>query len=430
MPDMGLRLGFLFHRIPKAKTGELPDRFLLLRDGDIGWAGLDDVYLDEDSAAQIIARFKEQSVQVPIDYEHATISVDKGTTTKAPAAGWIRGLEYIEGEGLYATDVEWTDEAAEEIGEKEYKYISPVIFTSDETGEIIGFHSCALTNKPRTKGQMELLAATDRFAATLTLGGATMPKKKANKGAVTGKAGVMQLIAKTLAAQDEETPEYPAISDDQQAIGDLIEALKGAGMDLADDAPLAEVLAAAIALIEGGTTEEEEAPQEASEKAKAEGKKEKTATEEITSETTEMATQRCKALAFDAVNDRLKVLEADREKGRIDALVNEQIKAGKILPDNADAIKAARALAAKDEKIFTALYGSMVAICPPGETMHEGSTSGAFNRRIKVIKAACKEHDDTGGACAFGAAKRHHINASLMDEGLAVLTDDEAEKYA
>jgi phage I-like protein len=431
---MALRVGFLFHRIELAKTGDLPDRFLLLRDGDIGWANLEDVELDEDSARQIIARFRDQAVQVPIDYEHATLAVDRGTSDKAPAAGWIRGLQYIEDDGLYATDVEWTEQAKSEIEEREYKYISPVIVTDDESGAITAFHSAALTNKPRTKGQVELLAAADRLADTLNQGVKTMPKgkKKTENKKPAALVGARQLIATRLAGQEDEIPEYPAISDDQKAIGDLIEALKAAGMDIADDAPLAEVLAAAIAAIEGGAAPEEQAPPE---EGSDQPKPDKTPQSDgepkpEADETVEEATMRLKAAHFDKLTAQVGELMADKQRAQVDALIGEQIEAGKLLPDDAETLKAARGLAAKDPTTFKTLYASVPPIAPPGETIYEGSTASVTSQRGKIIRQASREYDASKGNCAAGAAKKYYLNASLKEEGLDPLTDIEAEKFA
>ncbi len=74
-------------------------------------AGLPDGWhLDDASAAQVIASAQAQQDQFLIDYEHQTLySEDNGA--KAPAAGWFSALEWRPGDGLYATDVAWTDYA-------------------------------------------------------------------------------------------------------------------------------------------------------------------------------------------------------------------------------------------------------------------------------------------------------------------------------
>ena len=431
-----LRVGFLFHRIKTPETGKLPDRFLLLQDGDINWAGLEDVELTEESAKQIIARFKDQDVQIPIDYEHQTLGGEYSSPSgQAPAAGWIKGLQYVDGEGLYATDVEWTGEAQAQIEKQNYKYISPVIVSDKKSGVVISFHSAALTNKPKTKGQQELLAAADRLAETLNTGVTKMPKPNKAKGkdAAGTLVGARQLIATTLAGQGEEgMPEFPAISDDQKAIGDLIEALKAKGADLADDAPLAEVLAAAIAAIEGGAAPEGEVEGEGE---GGEAGSDDSKSDETTEtpkpegdETVEQATFRVKAAAYDKMNPRLAVLEADKQTSRVDGMVAEQVKAGKLLPDDVETVKAARLIAAKEPGAFKTLYGSMVPIAPPGETAYEGVAATPGSIRAKVIRQAASEHDKSKGRCAFGAAKKFHVAAALLDEGLDPLTDGELEK--
>jgi len=105
----------------------------------------------------IVENFNAQSLRLPIDYEHMTIWGDK-----APAAGWIISL-MIEVEKLIG-EVEWTNEAREEILEKKYLYLSPVLQNDtidSKTGNNIGWtlHSAALTNKPFLEELGEVKAA-------------------------------------------------------------------------------------------------------------------------------------------------------------------------------------------------------------------------------------------------------------------------------
>ena len=155
---MTLGIGFCSIELGAGK-GKPPTRFLLLKDGDIGWSNLKGVKLDAEQAANIIEAFVTHGVDLVIDYEHATPAIDSGKRDKAPAAGWIKGLVYVKGEGLYADPVEWTEGAIDEIEKREYKYSSPVIVYDEDTLKIKRLHSVALTNKPRTIGQAELLAA-------------------------------------------------------------------------------------------------------------------------------------------------------------------------------------------------------------------------------------------------------------------------------
>ncbi len=98
-----------------------------------------------------------------IDYEHQTINtVENGHP--APAAGWIKHVEYIPEKGLFA-DVEWTDKAASMIAAREYRYVSAV-FTYDNDGYVLRLLHAAITNFPALDGLDELLAACSHFFTT------------------------------------------------------------------------------------------------------------------------------------------------------------------------------------------------------------------------------------------------------------------------
>ncbi|MCQ4171734.1 phage protease [Hafnia paralvei] len=102
-----------------------------------------------------------------IDYEHQTLHATKNGKP-APAAGFFHTLEWREGEGLFAINVEWTDAAAAMIANGEYRYISPV-FNFDESGHVRVIFHAALTNTPALDGMDEaMLAATSLLAAAST----------------------------------------------------------------------------------------------------------------------------------------------------------------------------------------------------------------------------------------------------------------------
>lgn len=118
--------------------------------------------LDAASAARLIAAAEARQTPFVIDYEHQTLN-SAGNGKPAPAAGWFSALEWIEGKGLFAVDVAWTDAAAAMIEAGEYKFISPV-FSYLPDGTITELHMAALTNYPAIDG-MEMLAAA-KFATT------------------------------------------------------------------------------------------------------------------------------------------------------------------------------------------------------------------------------------------------------------------------
>lgn len=79
------------------------------------------------------------------DYAHDTFDSKKPGAEKI-AAGWSELT--IKPDGLYATKIEWTPDAAKKIANKEFRYLSPAC--ADQNGEIVAVYNCALTNLPAT----------------------------------------------------------------------------------------------------------------------------------------------------------------------------------------------------------------------------------------------------------------------------------------
>jgi len=133
------------------------------RDGRPG--GVPGWTIDAAIAAQVIARAQQAVGDFVIDYEHQTLNAEKNGMD-APARGWWKGANMVwrEGQGLFATDIEWTDTAKAQIAAKEYRYISPVIAYDRATGEVRAILMAALTNYPAIDGLSALVAlAAARF---------------------------------------------------------------------------------------------------------------------------------------------------------------------------------------------------------------------------------------------------------------------------
>lgn len=113
-----------------------------------------------DAAGQALAaQVNAIAAQTPvvIDYEHQTLHKEQNGQP-APAAGWIKSVEWLAGKGLVST-VEWTDKARASIAANEYRYISPVITFDEDTGDVTGLHLAALTNHPALLGMDAVVAA-------------------------------------------------------------------------------------------------------------------------------------------------------------------------------------------------------------------------------------------------------------------------------
>jgi phage I-like protein len=119
--------------------------------------------LDASAAQRVIALSSSRSTPFVIDYEHQTLEAPT-SGQPAPAAGWFSQLEWREGEGLYAVDVEWTDRARSLIESDEYRYISPVFKFDHNTGLVRELLMAGVTNNPAIDGIADLAAA--RFMTT------------------------------------------------------------------------------------------------------------------------------------------------------------------------------------------------------------------------------------------------------------------------
>ncbi|MEW5722882.1 MAG: phage protease [Thermodesulfobacteriota bacterium] len=105
---------------------------------------------DDEAMREVLAEHQDKGVDIVVDYEHQT---HEGV--KAPAAGWIKALE-ARPDGLWGR-VEWTEEAAEYLRKREYRYLSPAFFVRESDRRVVALETVALTNYPATKNQKPLL---------------------------------------------------------------------------------------------------------------------------------------------------------------------------------------------------------------------------------------------------------------------------------
>jgi phage I-like protein len=108
--------------------------------------------VDEEGTRLAVEAFASHGTDLPVDYEHQTLGGSYASPNgQAPAAGWIKGLEVVPGEGLYAL-IEWTSPALTQLADKQYRYLSPVALVRRSDRKLVGLHSVALTNKPAIVG--------------------------------------------------------------------------------------------------------------------------------------------------------------------------------------------------------------------------------------------------------------------------------------
>ncbi|WP_072450762.1 MULTISPECIES: phage protease [unclassified Pseudomonas] len=100
---------------------------------------------DELAASQVQSSFIGRSIDLPIDWEHATQHrAPKGED--APAAAWIKQVETRDG-ALWGR-VDWTPRGSAQVVSREYRFLSPVFDYDPQTMRIALLVSAGLTNKP------------------------------------------------------------------------------------------------------------------------------------------------------------------------------------------------------------------------------------------------------------------------------------------
>lgn len=114
-------------------------------------------FLDAALAQALIDAANARQTPYNFDYEHQTL-YSQTNGQPAPAAGWFSQLEWEDGVGLFAVNVEWTDKARQMIEAKEYRFVSPM-FAYDDEGNVRRLVNAAITNMPGLDGMDDLLAA-------------------------------------------------------------------------------------------------------------------------------------------------------------------------------------------------------------------------------------------------------------------------------
>ncbi len=141
---------------PQAVASDGTHRVVIVPWGEVRSAS-GDFIVDAESARAAVEAFAAQANELPIDYEHQTLGGRYASPSgQAPAAGWVRRLEAVEGEGLVA-EVTWTDRARALIAGREYRYLSPVVIVRKDDRRLVALHSAALTNKPAIHGMSPIV---------------------------------------------------------------------------------------------------------------------------------------------------------------------------------------------------------------------------------------------------------------------------------
>lgn len=153
---MGLKEIISILKSPIALPVEPPEWWLVIPYGEVLIIGEDEPkIMDDEGALSVLQYFKSLGRDMVIDYEHQTLM-----NMQAPAAGWIKELQWRGKDGLWAR-TEWTHKGAEYIRNKEYKYFSPVMIHRKSDRRIVALIHVALTNEPRMMNVSAIAAKMD-----------------------------------------------------------------------------------------------------------------------------------------------------------------------------------------------------------------------------------------------------------------------------
>ena len=103
--------------------------------------------LTENALIALAEKHKDDEILVDADHESETSS-------KTEAKGWLSGLKYVPGKGLFGR-IKWTDLGRKLVENRVFRWLSPSWFLNKDTKEPVQMTSVALTNKPSQAGRIE-----------------------------------------------------------------------------------------------------------------------------------------------------------------------------------------------------------------------------------------------------------------------------------
>jgi phage I-like protein len=411
-------------------------RVLIMPAGKVDLSGADPLILDKADAERVIATFEKRGVDMPIDYEHASV-IKARQGEAAPAVGWIKRLEFVEGQGLVAS-VEWGDEARAMIEKGEYKYLSPVA-AFDDKRHVNMILTVGLTNQPRIHNQKELLAAS-RMAYAQELESREAPKMDKltlPDGTFTPK--LLAILNEALPGVEIETEALPEDQATEIAeVGDQLAAardvLKGWGVEIADDADAMAIVSAMVAyaatLEESADDETKDAAADAAGSAAPEGGGE--AEGSLTTMTTsDPANWVPMSMYQDALKQNAEAL-TKASAARVKTAIDGVIALHRINPNDKKAMSWANDFATKDIEGFEKVFGLSSAaptVGPkPGRVVKPVKATAVGGKRAELIELSIAEVIEHPQGCAImGGDPLAWINAELSEHGKSPLTDAEKD---
>lgn len=190
--------------------GDPPSEFRLFTAGKVDTTKGEFLF-DVAAAKSVMAAYADQGNELMIDYDHASLDgIRMDPALSGKAAGWF-GLEVRDGE-LWATNVRWTEPAADALKRREWRYMSPAFTTKGK--RILSLINVAITNIPATKRLEPLMAASTSFS------GAHMDKILSALGlpADASEDAVLKRLAELSPKETQAASYAPAQAPDRAAI--------------------------------------------------------------------------------------------------------------------------------------------------------------------------------------------------------------------
>lgn len=143
-----------------AEGQPLPTEFRIFKAG-VNETTQGDVLFDEQAAADVMARYARENVDLIVDLNHDSVDEDAGRmrADARDARGWFK-LELRAGPELWAVCATWTPDGARRLRERTQRYISPVVLYDKQTLRAKYLANVAMCAMPATLGALPLVAAS------------------------------------------------------------------------------------------------------------------------------------------------------------------------------------------------------------------------------------------------------------------------------
>jgi len=368
--------------------------------------------IDRDGFAAILAAFSKHGADLPVDYEHQTLGGKfSAPDGRAPAAGWIKAVEYVQGKGIVAK-VEWTDKARLMIQSGEYGYISPVVLVRKSDRRAVELHSVALTNKPAIARLERLVAKELGFMAGKEK---DKPKTQANQDPAMGEGMGDPMLALARIAEAMGLSDIPneagAIA--EAVLAKVRELMKGEGEE------------------EGGGGEEAAAAKESLGKiASRLGVAKDASLERIVSKIDEIRSTTVDAQKYEELQASVAELKGKETERVVNAEIDKAVKSGKINANDTETVDYWRKVCAENVEHFRKLMEKAPRVWAGDGTVSDNASSASPNdsTRSRLIKKYADEwtaHRDQPELEQTSVVS--YVTSCLQLEGHAALTNSERE---